>query len=117
MTMTVTRPSAPGPANSIALPMTRSSRDTLERELRRLLGPSEGTADKLSQQDRAARVAQLQKILAVSVVEPGDDDGRAIVGRRVHIAEEDGSQATYSLVIPGDGQPVRGRLGVDAPLG
>ena len=42
---------------------------------------------------------------------------RAVIGRRVTILEEDGDSVTYSLVFPGDGDPVQGWISADSPIG
>lgn len=46
-----------------------------------------------------------------------DAPGRAAIGRRVTIREEDGQGASYRLVLPGDGDPARGWISADSPLG
>jgi transcription elongation GreA/GreB family factor len=54
-------------------------------------------------------------MLGAASVEHSSD--RAVIGRRVSVSEDDGSRAVYALVIPGDGDPSRRRLGVDSPMG
>ena len=41
---------------------------------------------------------------------------RAVIGRRVTVLEE-GESVTYSLVFPGDGDPVQGWISADSPVG
>jgi transcription elongation factor GreA len=41
---------------------------------------------------------------------------RAVIGRRVTVLEE-GESVAYSLVFPGDGDPVQGCVSADSPLG
>lgn len=41
---------------------------------------------------------------------------RAVIGRRVTVLEE-GESVTYSLVFPGDGDPVQGWISANSPVG
>jgi transcription elongation GreA/GreB family factor len=61
------------------------------------------------------RLLALRSALDAAVLER--DPGVAAVGRRVTIAADDGTGGTFSLVLPGDGDPARGWVSVDAPLG
>jgi transcription elongation GreA/GreB family factor len=65
--------------------------------------------------DVARRYETLVHLLETGTVV--DDDGVAVIGRRVTYRESDGSRSTVSLVIPGDGDPRHGWIPVDAPLG
>jgi transcription elongation GreA/GreB family factor len=42
---------------------------------------------------------------------------RAVIGRRVTVLEPEGESITYDLVFPGDGDPARGWISADSPLG
>jgi transcription elongation factor GreB len=42
---------------------------------------------------------------------------RAVIGRRVTVREPEGESVTYSLVFPGDGDPAKGWISADSPLG
>ena len=42
---------------------------------------------------------------------------RAVIGRRVTLLEEEGDSVTYSLVFPGDGDPLQGWISADSPQG
>jgi hypothetical protein len=42
---------------------------------------------------------------------------RAVIGRRVTVLEAEGDLVTYTLVFPGDGDPVQGWISADSPLG
>jgi transcription elongation factor GreA len=46
-----------------------------------------------------------------------DEPGVAVIGRRVTIRDIDGIESTYSLVLPGDGDPMQGWVSSDSPLG
>jgi transcription elongation GreA/GreB family factor len=63
----------------------------------------------------ARRLVTLEAVLAAARVV--DDDGTAVIGRRVTLLEDDGTRVTYALVFPGDGDPLLGWLSVESPLG
>ncbi len=62
---------------------------------------------------RRVRVLAALRDRAV-VVGPSDE---AAIGRRVTIRDDDGSVQTYTLVLPGDGEPSQGWIAADSPLG
>ena len=45
------------------------------------------------------------------------DDGSCAIGRRAVHKEEHGDTITYEIVFPGDGEPTRGLISADSPLG
>lgn len=45
------------------------------------------------------------------------DPDVAAIGRRVVVALRGGSREAFRLVLPGDGEPDRGWIAIDAPLG
>jgi transcription elongation factor GreA len=45
------------------------------------------------------------------------EQDRAVIGRRVTVREDEGDLVTYALVFPGDGDPVRGFISADSPIG
>ena len=137
MTLTAFRPIMPAATHaSDTLPMTREALGALTEELRELLGPGDRVSahrpDATAERD--LRIERLRRVIAASQVpdeketeaapdrsvyrRQGERSGRAaIIGRRVTVREEDGSESTYALVIPGDGDPFHSWLGVDSPMG
>jgi transcription elongation GreA/GreB family factor len=45
------------------------------------------------------------------------DDGSCAIGRRAVLKDEHGETITYEIVFPGDGEPTRGLISADSPLG
>ncbi len=103
-------------SSSMRLPMTEGAWRALASELAELTSATDdrfaGAPDRA---ERERRVAHLRSLLDTAALEAASD--RAVVGRRVRVREDDGSEAAYSLVIPGDGDPQRGWIGADAPMG
>jgi transcription elongation GreA/GreB family factor len=62
----------------------------------------------------ARRLETLAAVLEAAVCH--DDEGCAVIGRRATV-EEDGVCRSYSLVFPGDGDPHRGWVSAESPLG
>ena len=46
-----------------------------------------------------------------------DEPDCVLIGRRVTLAEADGTTSRYEVVIPGEGDLVSGRIGADSPVG
>ena len=46
-----------------------------------------------------------------------DDVRCAAIGRRATLRDDDGESASYEIVFPGDGDPTRGCISADSPLG
>jgi hypothetical protein len=63
----------------------------------------------------ARRLDVLSAVL--DAAEKVHEPDRAVIGRRVTLLEEEGDSVTYSLVFPGDGDPVQGWISADSPLG
>jgi hypothetical protein len=63
----------------------------------------------------ARQLMGIRSALAAAHVEP--DEGLIVIGRHVTLEHSDGSRARYALVIPGDGDPAKGRVSADSPLG
>jgi transcription elongation factor GreA len=61
------------------------------------------------------RVETLRRVLAGAVVV--DEASVAAIGRRVELADDDAEVLEIALVLPGDGDAVRGWVSADAPLG
>jgi transcription elongation GreA/GreB family factor len=110
-------------------PITQAAKEALEAEIRSLeaelarddLDVTRGAhADELAVHriDRARstrRLEQLRSLCEDVQVEP--DDGLAVIGRRVAILDDEDVSSTYSLVLPGEGDPARGWLSIDSPVG
>jgi transcription elongation GreA/GreB family factor len=111
--------------------MTSVAWQSLEAELERLTaavrlaaegrsptvagGVGDTTIVHLPEPDALRRLGTLRAIAEQAVV--GDEPGVAIIGRRVTIRDADGVETTYALVLPGDGDPTRGWVSADSPLG
>ena len=112
-------------------PMTSAAWQLLNAELDRLVAVvrrgagthadsvvgrnGEPTAVDLPEPDALRRLGSLRAIAAHAVVD--DDPGVAVIGRRVSIRDMDGVECRYSLVLPGDGDPMQGWVSSDSPLG
>lgn len=116
-----------------ALPMTRACFLRLEAELN-CLGPALREAEREHRQPASADVSSLAAVLAadrlrqlehkltslrrvlagVEIIEP---DGVVVLGSHVAVGEVDGSQADYQIVIPGEADPVAGRISYESPMG
>ncbi len=69
----------------------------------------------LPEPDALRRLGTLRTIAEHAVVD--DEPCVAVIGRRVTIRDIDGIESTYSLVLPGDGDPMQGWVSSDSPLG
>lgn len=61
------------------------------------------------------RFGSLSAVLDAAEQVDGADD--AVIGCRVTLADENGASATYVLVCPGEGDPSRGWIAADSPIG
>lgn len=61
------------------------------------------------------RLGDLQAVLGLARIT--DEPGTVLIGRRVTIETDDGERARFWLVLPADGDPDRGWIGADSPLG
>jgi len=61
------------------------------------------------------RLRDLQAVLGLARIT--DEPETVLIGRRVTIETDDGEQARFWLVLPADGDPDRGWIGADSPLG
>ncbi len=110
-------------------PLTATAWEQLEAELVRLKaevaclatsGPGDANeADQhllhLPLARAGKRLQRLRQVAADATVT--DDQERAVIGRRVTLREADGGVVDYMLVLPGDGNPSRGLISADSPLG
>jgi transcription elongation factor GreA len=69
----------------------------------------------VSAERAARRLERLRRVLDEGHVV--DEPGVAVIGRRVSIREDDSTIADYTLVAPGEGDPSRGWISADSPLG
>ncbi len=105
-------------------PMTGEAWRRLVDELERLradvvvlaggAAPNEGVVH-LPVTQAARRLETLTAVL--DAAEEVDGTAGAVIGRRVTLREEEGDEATYSIVFPGDGDPSQGWISADSPLG
>lgn len=117
----------PAPSSAPGLPMTPAAIRALEDEIasieRELASAApEPADDALGPEAAYLPVARLRRRLdtlraALEAAVAEERAGVAAVGRRVLVATDDGESATYALVLPGDGEPDRGWVAIDAPLG
>jgi hypothetical protein len=61
------------------------------------------------------QLMSVRSALAAASVEA--EEGVIVIGRHVTLEAADGSQSRYALVIPGDGDPAKGRISAESPLG
>jgi hypothetical protein len=61
------------------------------------------------------QLENVRAVLAAAAVET--DSGVVVIGRVVTLEDADGQRSTYALVAPGHGDPARGMLGADSPVG
>jgi hypothetical protein len=54
---------------------------------------------------------------ALSTAQVEADAGLAVIGRRVTLEEADGTRTSYTLTIPGEGDPQHGWVSVSSPVG
>ena len=109
-------------------PMTAGARDVLAREVERLAAEvgrlafarhddaPENGGDVIEPTLATAlrRLERLRGVLSAAVIV--NDPGRPAIGRRVTVRESDGVR-TYGLAAPGEGDPARGIVSIDSPLG
>lgn len=109
--MTLSAPSMPSAATTSPLPMTSAAWSALLAEVERGDRAASGGLDP----DLRRRHETITEVLRHAVI--AAEPGIAAIGRRVTFRESDGGRMTVALVIPGDGDPRHGWIGVDAPLG
>ena len=61
------------------------------------------------------QLMSVRSALAAASVEADEDV--IVIGRHVTLESSDGSRTRYALVIPGDGDPAKGRVSAESPLG
>lgn len=111
------------PGRARTWPLTREARQRLDSEIAELRdeltslttrGLEEGIV-MLPVALASRRLDTLKQVQAAAEVVT--DPGCAAIGRRVRLREESGEMLSRSLVYPGDGDPRRGRISADSPLG
>lgn len=63
----------------------------------------------------ARRLEVLSAVL--NAAEEAHEPERVVIGRRIRVLEADGQSVIYKLVFPGDGDPAKGWISADSPLG
>lgn len=121
-----------GRERSRAWPMTRQAWEALDADTARLgaevldkdgyaSGRLDGDVDaptfipNVAGQQALRQLTTARQVLGVAVVV--EDPGLAVIGRRVILEDAEGSTSTVELAIPGDGDPRRGRVSADSPVG
>lgn len=126
MTHPATVPHSPSQSQSRSRrwPLTTEAWRSLSAELERLADDVARAASPAVDGDGLVRlsVAQAERRLAslravADAADVHDRPGVAVIGRRVTLREDDGEVVTYSIVFPGDGDPQRGWISADSPLG
>jgi len=110
------------PSHQQRWPMTREAWLTLVDELGRLRSDVVSLAGELAHGvvdlavvKAARRLDVLSAVL--DAAEQIHEPERAVIGRRVTVLEAEGESDIYTLVFPGDGDPARGWISADSPLG
>ena len=113
-------------------PMTRAAWDGLRSEIAALTVavqrgheagveldddglPAPVVPDGLPLSVQEARLAGLEDVFEHATIV--DAPGTAVIGRTVRAREEDGTEVTYGLVVPGDGDVRHRRVSVASPIG
>jgi transcription elongation GreA/GreB family factor len=74
--------------------------------------------DEVVHLDAFKAVRRLDLLSAVlDASETVHEPGRAVIGCRVTLLEDEGDLVTYELALPGEGVPNRGSVSADSPLG
>jgi len=104
--------------------VTPEGRAALRAELSRLAA-ERGAAAALPEAERAARVADLERrialveatLAALTELGPGSaPEGKVAFATWVTVEDEDGARTTWRIVGPDESAPRRGLLGVDSPV-
>jgi transcription elongation GreA/GreB family factor len=110
------------PSRQRRWPMTREAWLTLVDELGRLRTDVVSLAAELAHGVTDLAVVKAARRLDVlsavlDAAEQIHEPQRAVIGRRITLLEADGGSVVYELVFPGDGDPARGWISADSPLG
>jgi len=115
---------APSPRAARPWPISSAGFAGLTAELDRLVGDvadarapgvSAGSVLRLPVRDAGTRLGALRGVFVSALAT--DDPIIAAIGRRVTLRDADGATWDVALVLPGDGDPERGWVSADAPLG
>jgi len=117
-------PSIRQPSLNRRWPMTGEAWLTLVDELGQLRSDVGAFAASADPEDGVVHLPGFRAIRRLDVLsavldksEKVHEPDRAVIGRRVTVLEEGDDRVTYELVFPGDGDPVRGWISADSPLG
>jgi transcription elongation factor GreA len=104
-------------------PLTREAREQLLEEIARLRGDltslaGQGLEEGIVRLPMTIAIRRLETLRDVlDRCELVDDTSCAAIGRRARLREDDGEPNSYEIVFPGDGDPSRGRISADSPIG
>jgi len=120
--LTMTELAIRPPSDQQRWPMTREAWLTLIDEVRRLRTDVVSPAVELAHgvvDLEVVRAARRLDVLAVvlDAAEQIHEPARAVIGRGITVLEPEGESANYTLVYPGDGDPAKGWISADSPLG
>src|SRR5258708_2052827 len=76
-----------------------------------------GAHNERTEPRRGARVSELQSIVERAVEAAPTERGTIGLGSIVRVKEDDGAEATYTVVSPAEAAPANGRVSVESPLG
>jgi len=104
-------------------PLTREAREQLIEEIARLRGDltslaGQGLEEGIVRLPMTIAMRRLETLRDVlDRCEVVDDTSCAAIGRRARLHDGDGEASSYEIVFPGDGDPDRGRISADSPIG
>lgn len=103
-------------------PMTSEAWFELVDELGRLRADVASVAGELADGvvDLAVIKAARRLVVLSAVLDSAErihESEQAVIGRRITVLEPEGESVVYTLVFPGDGDPRKGWISADSPLG
>jgi transcription elongation factor GreA len=111
-------------SNSSRWPMTEEAWHALAAELANLRGHIAAIASENAEADHVIKFRLVQAARRLEVLtsvfhaaERVDEPARVVIGRRTTLLDEGDQPVTYDLVYPGDGDPLRGSISADSPIG
>jgi transcription elongation GreA/GreB family factor len=103
-------------------PVTREASDLLVERIADLRAAvtslaGQGLEEGIVELELVQAARRLDTLEAVRTRATLVDDGSCAIGRRAVLKDEHGETITYEIVFPGDGEPTRGWISADSPLG
>jgi transcription elongation GreA/GreB family factor len=103
-------------------PVTREASDLLVERIAELRAEvtslaGQGLEEGIVELELVQAARRLDTLEAVRTRATLVDDGSCAIGRRAVLQDERGERITYEIVFPGDGEPTRGWISADSPLG